>query len=311
MSANPRFSIIVPYYNRPSLIDSCLSSLSQQSFQDWEAIVVDDGSSEPIAEILGEKFDGRVRFLRNATNRGAGASRNVGLRQALGQYLLFLDSDDELCQGALNVLDTLCVNGRAGVLIGAWLDLSEDGGSRYFFPPRPYSDDAANCVACGWTTGSFAIHRDLCPVVSETRMPWEMAEVILDAVVAAKEDVHYTAEALVKLRQGAELSLTVACDHFEPRRAGEFWLEMRSRYSSNFERRTAFDKRIFDASLSLYWKGRKAEAMRLLGHIPSRDLSGYPWKGLMTPAWFVTVFGARLGLQLHSGLTSFKRLFIA
>lgn len=83
-------SVIIPYYNRPEKIRRCLSSVLEQTYQHFEIIVVDDHSA--ISLIVDN--DPRIRVFRNQKNLGPGLSRNVGLDNAKGKYIAFLDSDD-------------------------------------------------------------------------------------------------------------------------------------------------------------------------------------------------------------------------
>jgi CDP-glycerol glycerophosphotransferase len=97
----PRLSVIVPVYNVEAYLDACLASLSRQGVEDFEAIVVDDGSpdaSMAIAERYAER-DRRFRLLRQ-DNGGLGRARNAGVAEARGEFLAFLDSDDMLPPGA-------------------------------------------------------------------------------------------------------------------------------------------------------------------------------------------------------------------
>jgi glycosyltransferase involved in cell wall biosynthesis len=87
------FSVIIPTYNRASLIAETLDSVFAQTFSDYEVIVVDDGSTDDTTQVL-EAYVDRVRLLRQATNKGPGAARNLGAAAAQGRYLAFLDSDD-------------------------------------------------------------------------------------------------------------------------------------------------------------------------------------------------------------------------
>ncbi|MEO8773217.1 MAG: glycosyltransferase family 2 protein [Gelidibacter sp.] len=83
-------SIIIPYYNRPEKIRRCLSSVLEQTYQNFEIIVIDDHSSIPLTV----NNDPRIKVFRNQKNLGPGLSRNVGLDNAKGEYIAFLDSDD-------------------------------------------------------------------------------------------------------------------------------------------------------------------------------------------------------------------------
>src|SRR5262249_534017 len=86
------FSIVIPTYNRMRFLPSALKSVWRQKFQDFEVIVVDDGSTDETPIYL-SSLDRKVRYIRQA-NRGPGAARNVGTQAATGDYVAFLDSDD-------------------------------------------------------------------------------------------------------------------------------------------------------------------------------------------------------------------------
>ena len=95
MSRPPAVSVVVPCYNRAALIGEAVDTVRRQSFQDWELIVVDDGSTPDLAAaLLTYRGDRRIRYLRHSQNRGAAAARNTGVAAARGRFVAFLDSDD-------------------------------------------------------------------------------------------------------------------------------------------------------------------------------------------------------------------------
>jgi glycosyltransferase involved in cell wall biosynthesis len=89
----PLFSVVVPTYNRPMMLERAVESVRRQGLEDFELIVVDDGSKELDGSV--ERADPRVRVLRSPVNSGAAAARNLGLWSARGRYISFLDDDDE------------------------------------------------------------------------------------------------------------------------------------------------------------------------------------------------------------------------
>ena len=98
-------SIIIPVYNVEQFIEECLDSVCTQSFADWEAICVNDGSTDCSLTLLQEfaSRDSRIHVI-SQSNAGLSAARNTGLRAASGEYVLFLDSDDWLTSNAIDVL---------------------------------------------------------------------------------------------------------------------------------------------------------------------------------------------------------------
>lgn len=93
----PTVSVIIPTYNRAHLIGRAIQSVLNQSYQDFEIIVVDDGSTDDTEEVIKEfqEQDKRIRCIRHEKNKGAAAARNTGITAAKGEYIAFQDSDDE------------------------------------------------------------------------------------------------------------------------------------------------------------------------------------------------------------------------
>ena len=93
----PKVSIIIPCYNQAEFLPQALRALQKQTLQDFECIIVDDGSTDTSAQIAEDfaKSDGRFRLIRKS-NGGTATARNAGLRSATGEYAQFLDADDEL-----------------------------------------------------------------------------------------------------------------------------------------------------------------------------------------------------------------------
>ena len=89
-----RVSVIVPLYNKAKYVIRAMSSIAHQTFSDFEAIVVDDGSTDGSAELAAAYPDARFRVLRQS-NAGPGAARNRGIEQARGELIAFLDADDD------------------------------------------------------------------------------------------------------------------------------------------------------------------------------------------------------------------------
>ena len=92
---SPYFSIIIPTYNRAHLIEIAVKSVLNQTFSDWELIIVDDGSTDNTKEVISEfsSSDKRIKYFYQE-NQERSIARNNGIEQSSGQYICFLDSDD-------------------------------------------------------------------------------------------------------------------------------------------------------------------------------------------------------------------------
>lgn len=90
------FSVVIPYYKKRRYIERCLDSVYNQSFKDFEIILVDDGSNDDIAELIEQKYP-QVKLIQQS-NQGVSAARNKGIANAIHEYIAFLDADD--CWGS-------------------------------------------------------------------------------------------------------------------------------------------------------------------------------------------------------------------
>lgn len=105
--ATPFFSVIIPTYNRADLLPRAIISVLQQTYNNWELIIVDDGSKDNTREVVSRHTDPRIKYIYQ-NNAERSAARNNGIKNATGNYICFLDSDDyylpERLQGLYNSL---------------------------------------------------------------------------------------------------------------------------------------------------------------------------------------------------------------
>lgn len=121
-------SVIITTYNRPNLLQRAIESVLRQTYQDWECIVVDDASDEPVRGIVDSYADSRFRYYRHDENKGLSAARNTGLRLAEGAMIAYLDDDDEWLPDKLNLQkDRLQSSGEEVGLVYCWMEYVRDG----------------------------------------------------------------------------------------------------------------------------------------------------------------------------------------
>lgn len=101
ISENVQVSVVIPTYNRAPYVTMAIESALAQSYQDYEIIVVDDGSTDGTRDVL-EPYRDRIRYMYQ-DNKGVSAARNTGIQEARGEWIAFLDSDDEWLPNKLEI----------------------------------------------------------------------------------------------------------------------------------------------------------------------------------------------------------------
>jgi glycosyltransferase involved in cell wall biosynthesis len=130
----PFCSIVIPVYNRADTLPAALESVRGQNEQDFEVLVIDDGSADDPAAVVAGFADPRIRYARQE-NRGAGAARNHGIDLAHGRFVAFLDSDDRFLPEHLATMRRLleCTENTAGY---APMIVERGAGVSFIKPPR-------------------------------------------------------------------------------------------------------------------------------------------------------------------------------
>lgn len=122
-------SVIVPVYQAETHLKKCVESVSKQTFSDWELLLIDDGCTDNSPAICDQYAakDDRIRVFHKEKNAGVSEARNLGLREARGKYIAFLDADDQWEPRALETLWCLRQQTGADTAGCAHLNISSDG----------------------------------------------------------------------------------------------------------------------------------------------------------------------------------------
>ena len=163
MPQSPEFSVIIPTYNRLNFLEQAANSVWNQTYCDYEVIIVDDGSDDGTLEYLA-KLGNRVKALHQP-NKGAGAARNLGVRNAVGNYIAFLDSDDVWFPWTLETfIEAIRTHYRPSLISGATAEFQNslpnikqgEFKAEYF---ADYFETAVNPAYVG--SGALVVRRDL------------------------------------------------------------------------------------------------------------------------------------------------------
>lgn len=215
--STPLFSVITPVYNRESLIADVISSVLSQQYENWEFILVDDGSTDHTGEICKEyaQKDARIVYIHQE-NRGVSAARNVGLNRAQGDWIVFLDSDNSLKAEMLLRLSAWIEDRSDADIIcfgfdtksKAWqpcesadrvIDASEI--LKNYLPEHINIRPQKDCFLLNYIWNkcfrrSFLVENDIC--FDESRRTWEDGVLVVNALASASSvllisDVLYNA----------------------------------------------------------------------------------------------------------------------
>ena len=103
----PRFSVVIPLYNKENFIENTIQSLLNQTFSDFEVLVVNDCSTDTSEQLVARFDDPRINIIQHSVNKGLSASRNTGIKSANANYIAFLDADDLWKPSFLEKIDML------------------------------------------------------------------------------------------------------------------------------------------------------------------------------------------------------------
>ena len=132
-------SVVVPCFNVGSYVGAALQSLLAQSHGRWEAVFIDDGSTDGTADLIADCADARVRLIRQA-NLGVSAARNRGIDTASGDALLFLDADDWLAPDAMERMAARLQGSPVVAVYGAFCFVTEDGAHTVRIKSGPFPE---------------------------------------------------------------------------------------------------------------------------------------------------------------------------
>ena len=170
-AVSPLISVVMPVYNGAALVDRALRSVQSQTFGNWELVAVDDASSDASGELL-ERWaadDPRIRIVRLKARGGPGAARNAAIRAARGQFIAYLEHDDEFFADYLQHVQRL--SQRADALVFGY-DLvydDDDSSGRRLSPGEPgigvappassRTEEEADAQFGVWPTAPWTVRR--------------------------------------------------------------------------------------------------------------------------------------------------------
>ncbi len=126
-----KISVIIPLFNKRSTIQQTIDSVLNQTFDNFELLVIDDGSTDGSGDMVQSYSDNRIRYIKKQ-NGGVSSARNVGIKEAKGEYLLFLDADDFLKPICLEILTRPIMSNQDVDISAAGFSTLQDGKSECY-----------------------------------------------------------------------------------------------------------------------------------------------------------------------------------
>lgn len=195
----PFFSIVVPTYNRERIICRCIDSCLQQSFTDFELVVVDDHSSDGTLAALERYDDPRLQVVRQERNRGISPSRHAGVVNSTGTWVVIVDSDWELLPGALERMREIVSDLPEGVRAVRTRLIWDDGRVTPLFTPEEpisYEGRIRWAEAEGGNDATHCVHRSVfetTPLFADRR---GAMETLYELELASRETMLYVDDVL-------------------------------------------------------------------------------------------------------------------
>lgn len=133
-----KISVIIPVYNCEKYLNKCLNSVLEQTFEDFELIIVNNGSLDDSAQICAKyaDIDARIRYFLRENSGSAAEPRNMGLDEARGEYIVFVDADDYLEPDALDHLYREAVSMDYDCVIAGYCNYSDDQVTNFYVIPK-------------------------------------------------------------------------------------------------------------------------------------------------------------------------------
>ena len=302
----PTVSVIIPTYNRAHLIGRSIQSVLTQTYEDFELIIVDDGSTDNTEEIVMAFNDHRISYLKQSSNRGVSAARNIGIKAARGSYIAFQDSDDEWLPQKLEKQVALFEEdkkGDLGLVLCETLGVSQHGELRV--APQI---DKLNCEqlisylgAYGEGTQRFVLKRDITApelYFDEHLKAWEEWDLMLRVSRICRID--YVKEALVRHYYHGGPQLDNAPNRLRARRV------LFHKYAAELKKRPKSAGISHWHSALDYFRLGQMDHMRRELRIA---IKAYPWNPELYFDYLISFFGPG-GYGLFMKLRYFYRLLL-
>jgi glycosyltransferase involved in cell wall biosynthesis len=230
----PFFTVVIPAYNRASILPETIESIQKQSFDSWEVIVVDDGSKDNTAEVIkafAEK-DGRIKYVYQ-NNAERSVARNNGAKNASGKYLFFLDSDDGFEPNHLQAVHSLLLREGfpVGMVVSNVIYQKENSMERPEIPELEAGKGFDYVLKHPITPSRVCVHRDVFNVFQFDPQIVIVEDQVLWICIASRFPVFHQKEYTVRYRLHDGNSVDLSRDSYRSRYMGLLRLFTHPKYA--------------------------------------------------------------------------------
>lgn len=195
----PLVSVVIPTYNRSKKLARAIKSVLNQTYQNFEILVVDDGSEEDLRVVCDTFNDQRIKFLRNDTHTNANVARNRGIKEAQGEYIAMLDSDDEylthhLSRRVEKIKEWNC----DGIFGSAYIDNGEEQALKLSRPLRK-----------GELMINYLLSDGFAPTPSHFYKANAAKEILWDETLLRHQDYDFSTRFSFRFRFGCDIEPTI------------------------------------------------------------------------------------------------------
>jgi glycosyltransferase involved in cell wall biosynthesis len=162
--SSPSGTVVIPTFNRSRVLSRAIESVLEQSFTDFELLVVDDAGNDDTEDVVRVYNDSRIRYIKRPSNGGISSARNTGIADARGNWITFLDDDDQALPGWLSTFERLLQNPGVGIAcVGAVLEHVQTGMKEIILPRRlkPIYENAFGLFRGGTFASRAVLLRDV------------------------------------------------------------------------------------------------------------------------------------------------------
>lgn len=290
---NPTVSVIIPTYNRAHMVGRAIQSVLNQTYQDFELIVVDDGSTDNTDEVVKGFDNERPRYIRYKENKGAQVARNTGLKAARGEYIALLDSDDEWLPEKLEkqINKFKSVSNNVGLIYCGKTNINKKTGEILNeIVPTERGDVFKNLINHNFTAGSTPLIKKLCFIKAgyfDTELP-AFQDYDLWLRISMHYKFNFVAENLVKVC----FHTTQITANVERRLQGAIIIF--SKYQKYMPRSVAANKLKYIGMLLAYQGNFKEASRYFKGAINNNRLDMYNYIRFLLCKFAPTIYQARL-----------------